>query len=202
MPGPTVEFWQNRFETRQTPWDRGGVSPQLRAWLDSGALRATRICVPGCGSGWEVAELVRRGFEVAALDYAPAAVERTRALLCAEALTARVEQANVLEWLPDTPFNAVYEQTCLCALHPDHWVEYAVRLHSWLTPGGTLWALFMQVPRPGAAVGQIEGPPYHCDINAMRALFPAERWTWPTPPYPRVPHPIGLTELAVPLVRR
>jgi hypothetical protein len=202
MAGPTREFWQNRFETRQTPWDRGEVSPQLRAWLEAGVLRPSRICVPGSGSGWEVAALARRGFDVTALDYAPAAIERARALLAQEGLTARLEQADVLQWRPDAPFEAIYEQTCLCALHPDYWAPYAAQLHSWLVPGGTLWALFMQVQRPGAAEGQIEGPPYHCDINAMRALFPAERWAWPKPPYPIVPHPMGMTELAVPLVRR
>ena len=56
--------------------------------------------------------------------------------------------------------------------------------------------------RPGAANGVIEGPPYHCDVNAMRALFTGSVWTWPKPPYGRVPHPMGHAELAAVLVRR
>jgi hypothetical protein len=56
--------------------------------------------------------------------------------------------------------------------------------------------------RPGAAEGLIQGPPYHCDINAMRALLPESRWTWPKPPYPRTTHPRSLAELAVVLERR
>jgi methyl halide transferase len=202
MAGPTLDFWQSRFETGQTSWDRGDVSPQFRAWLEAGALRPSRICVPGCGSGWEVAELTRHGFEATGIDYAPAAVDRTRSLLERHHLAAHVEQADVLTWRPGRPFDAIYEQTCLCALHPDHWVAYAGQLHSWLRPAGTLWAMFMQAPRPGAADGLVEGPPYHCDVHAMRALFPAERWEWPKPPYVKVPHPMGMTELAVPLVRR
>jgi hypothetical protein len=49
----------------------------------------------------------------------------------------------------------------------------------------------------------IEGPPYHCDINAMRALFPEQRWHWPKPPYARVDHPhiAKMFELAV-ILRR
>jgi len=202
MTGPTVEFWQNRFEAGQTVWDRGEVNPQLRTWLAAGAMRPGRICVPGCGSGWEVAELAGRGFDVTAIDYAPAAIERTSALLAQDRLKARVVQADVLGWRPELPFDAVYEQTCLCALHPDHWVAYAAQVRSWLLPGGTLWALFMQAPRPGSVEGRVEGPPYHCDINAMRAAFPAEQWDWPKPPYPIVPHPMGATELAVSLARR
>jgi hypothetical protein len=62
VAGPTLDFWQRRFETGQTAWDRGEVNPQLRAWLGAGALQPVRICVPGCGSGWEVAELARSEF--------------------------------------------------------------------------------------------------------------------------------------------
>lgn len=202
MNGPTVDFWQQRFENGQTGWDRGAASPQLLRWLDQGALQPCRIAVPGCGSGWELVELARRGFEVVGIDYAAAAVERARALCAEQGVDVAVEQADVLRWAPAARFDAVYDQTCLCALHPDHWTAYAARLHDWLVPGGTLWALLMQVQRPAAlAEGRIEGPPYHCDVNAMRALFPAPAWGWPAPPYPAVPHPRGWHELAVPLQR-
>ncbi|WP_293636238.1 methyltransferase domain-containing protein [Polaromonas sp.] len=134
MAGPTTDFWQERFEKKQTGWDRGAASPQLLAWLDSEALKPCRIAVPGCGSGWEVAELARQGFDVVGIDYTPAAVERTRALLSAQGLMAEVLRADVLAYQPDKPFDAIYEQTCLCALHPDHWVEYARQLQKWL-PG-------------------------------------------------------------------
>jgi len=203
MSGPTPDFWQERFDKQETRWDRGTPSPQLLAWLDSGALQPCRIAVPGCGSGWEVAELARRGFDVIGLDYTPAAVERTRALMASQNQRARVEQADVLAWQPEAPLDAVYEQTCLCAIHPDLWTGYAAQLQRWLKPGGTLFALFMQMVRPGATQeGLVEGPPYHCDINAMRALFPASQWAWPKPPYAQVPHPSLSHELVVPLVKR
>jgi SAM-dependent methyltransferase len=202
MAGPTVEFWQSRFLSGRTAWDRGEPSPMLLRWLSEGAVPPGRVCVPGCGSGWEVAELARRGFDVTALDYAPAAVERTRALLEHERLHACVENADVLEWSPPGPFDAIYEQTCLCAMHPDGWGEYSTRLHAWLRGGGVLLALFMQVSPPKEQEGRVVGPPYHADINGMRALFPASRWEWPGPPYPMVPHAMGTTELAVRLVRR
>ena len=204
MPGPDPTFWQSRFEQRQTPWDRGTPSPQLERWLEEGALvpGAGRIAVPGCGGGHEVALLAARGFDVVAVDYAAAAVELTRRRLESEGRHAEVVQADVLAWQPTLPLAAVYEQTCLCALHPDHWTAYAAQLQRWLAPGGRLFALFMQMPREQAAHGEIVGPPYHCDINAMRALFPTTRWDWPRPPYPQVPHPAGLRELAVVLVRR
>ena len=195
MAGPTRDFWEQRFAEGNMPWDRGEASPQLHEWLDSGALKPCRILVPGCGSGYEVAELARRGFEVTGLDYAPQAIERTRAQLAGA--KAELAQADALAWRPDRPFDAIYEQTCLCALYPDHWRAYADQLHRWLALQGKLFALFVQLARPGAADGRIEGPPYHCDINGMRALFPDTHWHWPKPPYPRTSHPRGLAELAV-----
>ena len=197
MAGPTREFWEERFNAGNTPWDRGEANPQLVAWLAAGALKPCRILIPGCGSGYEAAVLAQAGFEVTALDYAPVAIERTRKLLQATGAKATLVEADALSWQPPRAFDAIYEQTCLCALYPDQWRGYADQLHRWLAPGGKLFALFVQFQRPGAAAGAIEGPPYHCDINAMRALFPAPRWSWPKPPYPRTSHPAGLAELAV-----
>lgn len=203
MAGPTPAFWQERFDKKEIGWDRGGPSPRLLAWLEEGALQPCRIAVPGCGRGWEVAELAQRGFEVTAIDYTPAAVQETRALLKARKLEANVVQADVLAYRPDKPFDAIYEQTCLCALHPDHWISYAQQLHLWLMPGAALWVMFMQAIRPAASeTGRIEGPPYHCDVNAMRALFAAREWEWPKPPYAKVPHSGSLHELGLRLVRR
>jgi SAM-dependent methyltransferase len=203
MAGPTAEFWQERFDKKETGWDRGAVSPKLLTWLEVGDMKPCRIAVPGCGNGWEVVELARRGFEVVAIDYTAAAVERTNARLHSEALSAQVIQADVLSFQPDARFDAIYEQTCLCAIHPDHWFQYALQLRKWLKPEGHLWAMFMQMLRPPATEqGLIVGPPYHCDINAMRALFTEANWVWPKPPYDKVPHPNMGHELGLKLVLR
>ncbi|WIT12801.1 methyltransferase domain-containing protein [Paucibacter sediminis] len=203
MAGPTLEFWQQRFESGQTPWDRGAAHPQLLQWLAEGRWQAGEaLLVPGCGRGHELLALAAAGITATGLDYAPAAVTLAREALAARGLAGRVEQADVLLWQPDAPVDAVYEQTCLCALHPDHWQRYAAQLRHWIKPGGRLFALFMQARRDSAAQGVVEGPPYHCDINAMRALFPQALWDWPAPPYAAVGHGQGWQELAVVLTRR
>jgi SAM-dependent methyltransferase len=202
MSGPTLAFWQEHFETGVTPWDRGEPGPQLLRWLGSTIAKDDVVLVPGCGAGWDVAALAAFGAHTIGVDYAPAAVERTRALLASRDLTAEVVEADVLAWSPSTPVDVVYEQTCLCALHPDHWIAYATQLDRWLKPGGALCAMFMNKPRPGGATGFVEGPPYHCDINAMRALFPSTRWVWPKPPYEQTPHAIAAFELGVVLRRK
>lgn len=197
-------FWQEKFETQQTGWDRGQANPQLLQWLQRGVLNAQdtrRIAVPGCGTGWEVALLSELGFETTGLDYTPAAVTATKQRLQTAGLSAEIVQADVLSYMPQQPFDAVYEQTCLCALTPDTWIDYSQQLVRWIRPGGRLYALFMQVARPGSQDGLVEGPPFHCDINAMHALFNQRHWRWPAGTLSRVPHKNGLFELAVVLER-
>jgi len=187
-------YWQGRYEAGSTGWDRGGPSPALDAWLRSGALPPCRILVPGCGRGHEAVALARAGFRVTALDYAPAAVAALRARLAEEKLAAEVVEADLFAWEPAAPFEAVYEQTCLCALPPEHWENYERRLASWLVPGGKLAAAFMQTDAAA-------GPPFACAPDAMRRLFAVERWDWPETLEP-VGHPMGLVELTGILRRR
>ena len=40
--------------------------------------------------------------------------------------------------------------------------------------------------------GKDGGPPFHCDVAAMRALFDATQWDWPEALSAMVPHPSGV----------
>lgn len=187
--------WEERYVAGKTGWDRGVVSPALHQWLSDDLLPRGRVLVPGCGHGHEIADLVRFGCQVTAVDIAAQPVLRLMSALAEQNLHANVVQADLLHWTPAEPFEAVYEQTCLCALDPSHWREYQQRLANWLLPGGRLFALFMQTGRDG-------GPPFDCPIPNMRELFPAEHWEWPAEEPLRVEHPNGLYELGYVLVRR
>jgi len=187
-------YWQSRYDQGQTGWDRGGVSPTLVQWLAAGDLHPCRILVPGCGRGHEVVALAKAGFEVTGIDFAPAAVAAVRARLGSEGLVAEVVPSDLFAYQPDRPFEAIYEQTCLCALPPERWTEYEQRLAAWLIPGGRLFAAFMQTD-------SADGPPFACRPEAMRALFAAERWDWPERLEPQE-HPTGLRELTGVLRRR
>ncbi|MBF0583015.1 MAG: methyltransferase domain-containing protein [Magnetococcales bacterium] len=187
--------WEERYRSGQTGWDRGDASPALFSWLEQGTLRPCRILVPGCGRGYEVAVLAERGFQVTAVDIAASAITFSRGLLAQHGLRATTCLADLLEWEPDNRFDAIYEQTSLCALPPEKWQDYSDRLWRWLKPGGSLCALFMQTNKTG-------GPPFHCAIEAMETLFPPTRWGWPTDLPMRVGHPSGLHELGYPLTRK
>lgn len=188
--------WEARYREGNTGWDRGGASPALEAWLTAGELPSPcRTLIPGCGRGHEILALARRGVAVTGIDFAPSAIAHVRQALSREGLHAELLQADVMAWQPETPYDAVYEQTCLCALPEDAWPGYAARLHAWLRPGGRLYALFMQT-------GQAGGPPRHCDLLQMRRIFDEERWHWPETEPMFVPHRNGRFELGYMLTRR
>jgi methyl halide transferase len=180
--------WEQRYVQRHTPWDRGRPSPALIHWLEHERLPEGRVLIPGCGYGHEVMELCRRGYSVTAIDIAPSALADLESRLSRLGLEAEVVCADWFRWEPQTPFDAIYEQTSLCSLPPHRWRDYAARLGQWLRPGGLLFALFMQT-------GEAGGPPWHCDPVAMRRLFVPSAWRWIETSDQPVAHPAGFHEL-------
>jgi methyl halide transferase len=187
-------YWQARYDQGQTGWDRGGASPTLVRWLTAGELKPCRMLVPGCGRGHEVVALAKAGFDVTGVDFAAAAVAAARTHLANEGLVSEIVQSDLFAYRPDERFEAIYEQTCLCALPPERWGEYEQCLATWLVPGGRLFAAFMQTD-------SAEGPPFACPPDDMRRLFAADRWEWPERLEPQE-HPTGLVELTGVLRRR
>lgn len=192
---PSSDDWEERYRSGETHWDRGGLSPALHTWMERGTLRPCRVLIPACGRGHEVVRLCERGFEVTGIDVAPSAIAQLSRALENKDLKANLVCADMLHWEPRHTFDAIYEQTSLCALSPEHWTSYAYRLHRWLRPHGVMFALFMQTHRVG-------GPPFHCDLEQMRGLFPESQWSWREEETLSVPHPTGLDETGCVLVRR
>ncbi len=162
--------WNQRYVDQDTPWDRGESTPALVRLIEHLTQPAT-VLVPGCGRGHEVIDLAKQGFEAIAVDIAPLALKQLEDRLLAEDLEVRLEQDDLLTYTPPGPIDAVFEQTCLCALPPSSWSDYAACLARWLRPGGTLAASFAQTRK-------VDAPPYHCDLDQMKELFPAPLWSW------------------------
>lgn len=179
--------WETRYRDGATGWERHGLSPAFLEWRESGMMQPCRILIPGGGRSLEPLALAEAGFEVTFVDAAPTAIAMQRARLERLKVPAKIEQADLFAWDPDQPFDAVYDQTCLCALPPALWPNYVRRLHRWLRPDGRLFVLFMQSDRPS-------GPPFHCDLTAMRHLFAPPAWHWPEALPDQIDHPSGLKE--------
>ncbi len=163
--------WDAMFRAQRTPWERPSLHPAYVTWRASGVLAPCRILLPGIGRSGEPLAMARDGFTVTGVDLSATAVEVQRVRLHAAAVQGTMVQADLLEWKAPAPFDAVYDQTCLCALPPAILPAYAAQLHRWLRPGGHLFVLFLSRDAAG-------GPPFNCPIDAMRRLF-AEGWRWP-----------------------
>ncbi len=173
--------WEEMYQQQKTGWDRGESSGNLFYWIDNKLLEPCRILVPGCGNGYEVLTLAEKGFEVVAIDIAPSPIATLKKALEKHNLSAEIIQADFFNWKTDKPFDAIYEQTSLCALPPGEWSKYEACLYGWLKPSGKLAAQFMQTGQPG-------GPPYHCEISDMQTLFSKQRWKWSEQHYTGVIH--------------
>jgi len=188
-----MSAWEKRYQRGETGWDRGGASPALSHLIEQLPKNA-RVLVPGCGRGHEVVALAKLGFIVTAIDIAPSAIIHLREQLQQEQLHAELILGDLFTYRPEQRFDAVYEQTCLCAIEPQQRKDYADQLYSWLKSDARLYALFMQTGCAG-------GPPFHCDLLAMRELFDDSRWQWPAIEPAFVPHRNGRFELGYRLQR-
>jgi len=202
--------WETRFREDDAPWERDGLHPAFEHWRDSGAFDdISSVIIPGVGRSPELRDFAVMGKDTAGLDISQTALDWQHARIMGGHDMKLFSKENpypggvlhcgdALDWRPDEPMDAVYEQTFLCAIPPRLREAYERTLVEWLKPGGKLFALFMQKEERG-------GPPYGCALAAMHDLFPAERWDWPADEdFIAWPHPSlnGKPELGGVLVRR
>lgn len=144
--------WCARWDTGETPWDRGGPAPPLLELLETSEgkfLRSARVLVPGCGSGHDVRALSDFGAKVMGLDISARGVEVAR-----EQSTAGdecYECGNFFDWTTAVVFDAIWEHTCFCAIDLEQRPLYAAAAARLIRPGGRLVGVFYLHPSyPGA----------------------------------------------------
>jgi cyclopropane fatty-acyl-phospholipid synthase-like methyltransferase len=150
----SLEYWENRYQTHDMPWEKGAPSPGLVDFLaQHAALPPGTVCVPGCGTGHDVRAWARAGFQAFGCDIAPSAIQLAREQTQAAGLSARFEQLDFLRDPPPEVFDAVFEHTLFCAIEPQERDEYAGAVLRWLKAGGTYLAVNYLIP-------DTEGPPF------------------------------------------
>ena len=120
-----------------------------------------RVLVPGCGSGYEVRFFAERGDDVLGIDFADAALERSRQTL--GELARHVRKADFFA-LDEPPFDLVYERTFLCALPRALWPQWGARIPALVRPGGSLAGFFFLDDNP-------RGPPFGIAPERLHQLL-------------------------------
>ena len=161
--------WQERYQTEDTPWDKGEPAPGLVDWLKKHTLDPdARILVPGCGRGHDASAWAKAGFDTTGMDLAEIALSDAREKY--ESLpNLAFFPGNFLDEKPQEPYDLIFEHTLYCAIDPARREDYAKSLPNWLKPGGYFLAIHFIFPLDE------EGPPFGASkdeiINRFQTNF-------------------------------
>lgn len=141
---PDVAAWrQEQIASGARPsWLRDAPDPAVVAWLNFEApalLRpGARVLVAGCGHGFDVAELLERGYDAIGVDTSPDALEAARSHVRGEA--SRFVQADCFDLPPRLRrrFDLTIDPSMLCLAPPAAREEAAAALAESLCPHGAL----------------------------------------------------------------
>ena len=150
----SLDYWEQRYQTRDMPWEKGEPSPGLVDFLATNReLPGETICVPGGGTGHDACEWAKAGFRVYGYDIAPSAVELSAARAQAANLNAQFRPADFLRDDPPFQFDWVFEHTLFCAIQLSERDLYRRAVIRWLKPGGNYLAINYLIPDK-------DGPPF------------------------------------------
>lgn len=165
-----LEFWENLYQTKKTPWDLGKPAPPLATFLQSPyAMAPGKMAVLGCGRGHECVLFAQKGFQVTGIDFAPSAVaETTQRLSAAGCLgtSGFLLQKNFFDIHEYYGYyDYVLEHCAFCAIEPSMRRTYAWTVRDLLAPGGKFISLWWLVPEKKG------GPPFHVHKSEIFDLF-------------------------------
>ena len=125
---------------RQPPWDTGISPPELLEFIQTHSPgRAIDI---GCGTGTNVITLVRAGWEVTGVDFAPRAIKIARQKLNQAGIRVNlfIRDATKLQGI-NGPFDFALDLGCFHGIPQDGKSKYLERLDQILAPGG-FWLMY------------------------------------------------------------
>ncbi len=160
-----ADSWEQRYRTKDMPWEKGAPSPGLVDFLAANTrLERGTVCVPGCGTGHDVRAFARSGFSAYGFDIAPTAISLANRRTQAARLSAEFKLADFLRDHPPFPYDWVFEHTLFCAIQPDQRDDYVRAVLRWLKPHGQFLAVFYLIPDK-------DGPPFGTTRNELWERF-------------------------------
>src|SRR5437867_8219308 len=157
--------WEARYRANDMPWEKGEASPGLVDFLAAHPnLKRATVCVPGCGTGHDVREWAKAGFDVVGYDIAPSAVRLARERTSSAGPKARIELGDFLKDDPPCRFDWLFEHTLFCAIDPGEREDYVKAVLRWLEPDGTYLAVNYLIP-------DTDGPPFGTTRDELMERF-------------------------------
>lgn len=156
-------YWNDRYEENNTPWDIGYASPPLTDYIDTLEDKNIRILIPGAGKGHEVAYLFNQGFQnVYVCDWAGKAFDDFYQIMP----DFPGEQCLISDFFElEIEIDLIIEQTFFCAIDPSLREKYAQKTADLLADNGILAGLFFASEFP------FEGPPFGGTRQEYHKIF-------------------------------
>lgn len=162
--------WNDRYSTKDTPWDSGEASHELQRVLEQGLIRPCRALELGCGTGTNAIFLAQQKFDVTAFDLSTLAIEQAKAKAVRGRLNVRFEAGDILH-LPDLgkPFGFVFDRGVYHHLRNVDLFGFLKTLDRVTQPGSLYFTLARNANEPQ---GEDGGPPQAHAHDLCKELAP------------------------------
>jgi len=165
MPTLNGKYWEDRYQSKDMPWEKGEASPGLIDFLDAHPeLERGTVCVPGCGTGHDVRAWAMAGFDAFGYDIAPSAIQLAKGSTSAAGLKDRFALGDFLRDKPPFLFDWVFEHTLYCAIDPRGRDAYVQAVLRWLQRDGNYLAVNYLIPEE-------DGPPFGTTRDELLRRF-------------------------------
>lgn len=128
-------FWNSRWENKETGWDLGEVSSPIAKYFLQVEKKDLKILIPGCGNAHEAEFLLEEGFKkLTLLDIAPKACE----LISKRFSHHEVEVICEDFFKHQGKYDVIVEQTFFCAIDINLRAKYVEKMYDLLNDGGKI----------------------------------------------------------------
>ena len=95
------QFWEDIYLENDTGWDLKGVTPVFDSI--SNELIKGKVCIVGCGRGYDAIMFAKKGFDVTAVDFAPTPISELNKLAIEKSVTITTVQDDIFSLVEKFP---------------------------------------------------------------------------------------------------
>ena len=160
-------FWESRYKNGEIGWDLGKETPVFTSI--SKTLKPGKVCILGCGNGYDAISFSKEGFKVTAVDFAETPIKNISNIAKKLSLKINTIQKDIFDLTPryNNSFDYIIEQTCFCAIDPKNREHYSNLVYDLLKVGGKLIGLWMPLDKDIKE----SGPPFGVKEEEVKKLF-------------------------------
>lgn len=161
-------FWNKRYLDNNTAWDIGTPTPIVINYLKKNK-KIGKVCILGCGNGYDALEFSKYENDVYAVDFADQALKNLKKLSNKNNLDINLVNQDIFNLNKSYPhfFDLVFEYTCFCAIDPARRQEYFNVVHGILKNDGLLFAIFIPLDKD---INR-DGPPFGVNLEQIENMI-------------------------------